>query len=97
LGLLPLRAGEIFVLGLPPGKRHRGVGYLPQSKAFVQTFPATVAELIVANRHGAWPRRLGAEDRERARAVLARVGGAGLLLRPLPALSAPQTPRPSPA
>src|SRR5262249_50661327 len=44
LGLLPMRAGTIEVLGLPPGKRHRSVGYLPQSKAFAPSFPATVAE-----------------------------------------------------
>lgn len=87
LGLLPLRAGAIEVLGLPPGKGRRTVGYLPQSKGFAQSFPATVAELIVANRHGAWPRRLGAADREQARAVLARVGGEKLLDRPLRGLS----------
>src|SRR5262249_28515299 len=59
----------------------------PQSKAFAQGFRASVAELTGANRHGAWPRRLGAEDRERARAVLARVGGDKLLDRPLRGLS----------
>jgi zinc transport system ATP-binding protein len=87
LGLLPLRAGAIEVLGLPPGTAQRTVGYLPQTKGFGQTFPATVAEVIVANGHGAWPLRLRAEDREKARAVLVRVGGEKLLDRPLRRLS----------
>ena len=93
LGLLSLREGEIEVLGQPPGKPHKTVGYLPQSKAFAPNFPASVAELITANRLGAWPRRLGAEDVERARAVLARVGGEKLLHRPLKGLSGGETQR----
>ena len=93
LGLLPLRAGEIEVLGQPPGRAQRTVGYLPQTKAFAQGFPASVAELIAANRRGAWPRQLGAEERERARAVLVRVGGEKLLDRPLRGLSGGETQR----
>ena len=48
-------------------------------KAFNPTFPARVVDVIVANRRGAWPVRVGASDRERARAALARVGGERLL------------------
>jgi ABC-type Mn2+/Zn2+ transport system ATPase subunit len=87
LGLLPLGAGKIEVRGLPPREARRRVGYLPQTKSFGHAFPASVAELIVANRQGAWPARIGAEDRERARAVLARVGGEKLLDQSLRGLS----------
>jgi ABC-type Mn2+/Zn2+ transport system ATPase subunit len=79
LGLLPLTAGEIEVLGTRPGTSGSAVGYLPQAKAFNPTFPARVVDVIVANRRGAWPVRVSAADREAARAALARVGGERLL------------------
>ncbi len=79
LGLLPLTAGEIEVLGVRPGTSGSAVGYLPQAKAFNPTFPARVVDVIVASRRGAWPVRVSAADREAARAALARVGGERLL------------------
>lgn len=93
LGLLPLRSGRIEVRGLSPRDARRGVGYLPQTKSFAPSFPASAAELIVANRNGAWPVRIGTGDRERARAVLARVGGEKLLDQPLRGLSGGETQR----
>jgi ABC-type Mn2+/Zn2+ transport system ATPase subunit len=78
LGLVPLSAGTIEVLGARPGAS-RAVGYLPQAKTFNPAFPARVVDVIVANRRGAWPVRVGAADREAARAALARVGGERLL------------------
>jgi ABC-type Mn2+/Zn2+ transport system ATPase subunit len=79
LGLVPLSAGVIEVLGARPGASGPAVGYLPQAKAFNPTFPARVVDVIVANRRGAWPVRVGAADREAARAALARVDGERLL------------------
>ncbi len=79
LGLVPLSAGTIEVLGARPGAAGRAVGYLPQAKSFNPTFPARVVDVIVANRRGAWPVRVGAADREAARTALARVGGERLL------------------
>ncbi len=93
LGLLPLRSGRIEVRGLSPREARRGVGYLPQMKSFAPSFPASAAELIVANRNGAWPVRIGTGDRERARSVLARVGGEKLLDQPLRGLSGGETQR----
>jgi ABC-type Mn2+/Zn2+ transport system ATPase subunit len=87
LGLLPLDAGTIEVLGASPLAARRNVGYLPQAKAFHPAFPARVLDLIVANRTGAWPLRVGDADRERARAALARVGGESLLEARLSGLS----------
>jgi ABC-type Mn2+/Zn2+ transport system ATPase subunit len=87
LGLVPLAAGTIEVLGKPPGRARAAVGYLPQVKGFNASFPARAVEMIVANRQGAWPLRVSAADRERARAALARVGGERLLEAPLRGLS----------
>jgi ABC-type Mn2+/Zn2+ transport system ATPase subunit len=87
LGLVPLSAGEIEVLGARPGASRSAVGYLPQAKAFNPAFPAHVVDVIVANRRGAWPVRVGGADREAARAALARVGGEPLLDAPLRGLS----------
>jgi ABC-type Mn2+/Zn2+ transport system ATPase subunit len=87
LGLVPLSAGEIEVLGTRPGAAGSGVGYLPQAKGFNPTFPARVVDVIVANRRGAWPLRVAAAEREAARAALARVGGEALLDAPLRGLS----------
>ena len=93
LGLLAPDAGSVEVLGGPPERARRRVGYLPQRKAFVRDFPATSAELVLANRSGSWPLRIGREDREAARAALARVGGEHLLDRPLSSLSGGETQR----
>ena len=79
LGLVPLSAGSIEVLGDSPAAARARVGYLPQAKAFNPTFPARVVDVITANRRGVWPLRVSAADRERARATLARVGGEHLL------------------
>ncbi|HVO10629.1 MAG TPA: ABC transporter ATP-binding protein [Vicinamibacteria bacterium] len=87
LGLLTPSAGELTVLGRPPQEARRHVGYLPQAKAFNAGFPASAAELILANQRGAWPVRVSAAGRERARQALARVGGERLLEAPLRALS----------
>jgi ABC-type Mn2+/Zn2+ transport system ATPase subunit len=87
LGLVPLAAGEIEVLGSRPGTSGSAVGYLPQSKAFNPTFPARVVDVIVANRRRAWPVRVSSADREAARAALARVGGERLLDAGLKGLS----------
>jgi ABC-type Mn2+/Zn2+ transport system ATPase subunit len=87
LGLVPLQAGSIEVLGAPPGAAAAAVGYLPQTKPLGTALPARAAELIVAAQRGAWPLRLGAADRERARELLARVGGERLLDAPLRGMS----------
>jgi ABC-type Mn2+/Zn2+ transport system ATPase subunit len=88
LGLVPLSAGAIEVLGAQPGVAASAVGYLPQAKSFNSAFPAQVVDVIVANRRGAWPLRVKAAEREAARAALARVGGETLLDARLRGLSA---------
>ena len=75
LGLLEPTAGTIEVLGKPLAQAHRAVGYVPQRKNFDRSFPARSVDLIVAAIRGSWPLRVRSDERERARAVLARVGG----------------------
>jgi ABC-type Mn2+/Zn2+ transport system ATPase subunit len=87
LGLLPLQAGQIQVLGATPRAARPQVGYVPQVKTFNPAFPARVAEVIAANRLGRWPLRLSTTERDRARAALAQVGGERLLDAPLGGLS----------
>ncbi len=87
LGLVTPVAGDIAVLGRPPREARRQVGYLPQAKVFNPGFPARSVELILANQRGAWPLRVSAAERERARLALARVGGERLLEAPLRGLS----------
>ncbi|MGD8895631.1 MAG: metal ABC transporter ATP-binding protein [Acidobacteriota bacterium] len=87
LGLQPLRAGHVEVLGTTPHAARPRVGYVPQVKSFNTAFPARVADVIVANRRGSWPLRLGTEEREAARTALAAVGGERLLDESLTGLS----------
>jgi len=66
LGLVPLAAGEVEVLGARPGSAGSAVGYVPQAKSFNPTFPARVVDVIVANRRGSWPIKISPPDREAA-------------------------------
>jgi ABC-type Mn2+/Zn2+ transport system ATPase subunit len=93
LGLLPPSAGSLRVFGESPEAARRFVGYLPQRKGFAPDFPALVVELVVAGQKGTWPVRVTRVERERALATLARVGGEGLVDRPLAALSGGETQR----
>lgn len=93
LGLLAPSAGTLLVFGEPPLAARRLVGYLPQRKGFAQDFPATVVELVVAGRRGAWPLRVKRDEREWALSLLARVGGEALADRPVAGLSGGETQR----
>jgi len=86
-GLVPLTSGSIEVLDERPGSKSAAVGYLPQTKSFSRSFPARVVDVITAAQRGVWPFRVSGPERERARAVLARVGGEPLVDTPLGALS----------
>jgi zinc/manganese transport system ATP-binding protein len=46
LGLLPLSAGESTVLGRPPARGRREVGYLPQHRSFVVDAPLRARDLV---------------------------------------------------
>jgi ABC-type Mn2+/Zn2+ transport system ATPase subunit len=87
LGLVRPDEGTVRVLGEAPKAARAHVGYLPQRKAFSLDFPASAAELILAQQRGAWPLHVSPQERERARAALLRVGGEPLLDKPLRGLS----------
>ena len=94
LGELRPRFGEVRVLGEAPERARRRVGFVPQSVEFDPDFPISVLESVMLGR-GA-PRALGGfrrDDREAARAALARVGLADLGGRPFAALSGGQRQR----
>ena len=71
----------------------REIGYVPQRKGFDRDFPARAIDLIVAALRGRWPVAIRADERERARAVLAKLGGERLLDKPLAGLSGGETQR----
>jgi zinc transport system ATP-binding protein len=93
LGLIQPTAGQIRIHGVHPLRARGKVGYVPQRKSFDRDFPARAVELIVAALRGEWPGHVRPDERDRARAVLVRVGGERLLDKPLAALSGGETQR----
>jgi ABC-type Mn2+/Zn2+ transport system ATPase subunit len=88
LGLVPLAAGQIDVLGRPAGERAsraNGIGYVPQRHAFPPDFPAHALDVV---RLGRLHQREGrAQERRAAEEALVRVGIAELAGRPVGRLS----------
>jgi ABC-type Mn2+/Zn2+ transport system ATPase subunit len=93
MGLIPVTAGDIKIGGQDVAAGHHKVGYVPQRKAFDRDFPARAIDLIVAALRGKWPAKITADERERARAVLQKIGGERLLDKPLSGLSGGETQR----
>ncbi len=94
LGLLPIDAGRIEVLGRPPGPAAggRGIGYVPQRERIPVGFPATVRDVVAMGRlrPGRPFRRPDASDRLEVERALGRVGIAELGDRPVGRLSGGQ-------
>jgi ABC-type Mn2+/Zn2+ transport system ATPase subunit len=93
LGLLPISEGRIAIGGEDIAAGHHAIGYVPQRKGFDRDFPARAVELIVAALRGRWPASIRPEERERARAALAKLGGERLIDKPLSGLSGGETQR----
>jgi ABC-type Mn2+/Zn2+ transport system ATPase subunit len=93
MGLLPVTQGSIRIGGEGVVAGHHKVGYVPQRKGFDRDFPARAVDLIVAALRGTWPGRIKPEERERARAALAKIGGERLIDKPLSGLSGGETQR----
>ena len=93
MGLLPVTSGTIRIAGQDVVVGHHKVGYVPQRKGFDRDFPARAVDLIVAAARGTWPGRIKPEERERARSVLAKIGGERLIDKPLASLSGGETQR----
>jgi ABC-type Mn2+/Zn2+ transport system ATPase subunit len=93
LGLIPVTSGTITIGGQSVAAGHHKIGYVPQRKAFDRDFPARAVDLIVAALRGRWPAKVLPAERERARAVLAKIGGERLLDKSLSGLSGGETQR----
>lgn len=92
LGLLPISAGEIRVLGAPPGRHNARIGYLPQRRAFDPATRVRGLDIVRLGWDGdRWgvplPGRSGREARNRVREVIALVGAEGYAHRPIGQLS----------
>jgi manganese/iron transport system ATP-binding protein len=76
LGLVPVVAGRIEVLGTTPVAARGRVAYVPQAEALDPAFPITVGDVVLQGRYRAvgWVRRPGKADRKVAGDALAMVG-----------------------
>jgi zinc transport system ATP-binding protein len=76
LGLVQPDSGSVTVLGTPPEKGRRSVGYVPQFTEFDKVFPISVWEFVMMGRlpRSALARRYSSGDREKAIGALKRVG-----------------------
>ncbi len=92
MGLVPLRAGQIFIHGQPLGAHHDCVAYVPQREEVDWRFPVTVADVVMMGRYGhlGWLRRPDAHDRAIVQRSLEQLGIAELAERPIGDLSGGQ-------
>ncbi|MEU0560359.1 ABC transporter ATP-binding protein [Dactylosporangium sp. NPDC006015] len=76
LGLVPVTAGTITVLGKPPAAARRDVAYVPQADTLDPEFPISVAQVVLMGRYRrtGWLRGPGRADRRIAAEALAQVG-----------------------
>ena len=87
LGLVAPEAGSVRVLGHPPGRDARRIGYVPQVKTLDRTFPAEVIDLVCSGLNHAWPFWRTRRATAQARAALDTVGAADLAHAMLSGLS----------
>ena len=93
LGVIPLAAGEAFVLGEPAGIANRDIGYLPQRRSFDSSLRVRGIDVVRLGLDGdrfglPWP--WSAKNREagrRVRDVIERVDASAFAMRPIGELS----------
>jgi zinc/manganese transport system ATP-binding protein len=89
LGLLPAAAGQVRVLGQPPGRASDRIGYLPQRRSFDPSARIRGTDIVRLGLDGdRWgvPLPFGARGRaaaRRVREVIELVGAAGYAARPV--------------
>ena len=95
LGLVPVAAGRVEVLGQPVSAKRRLIAYVPQRGSVDWDFPTSVLDVVMMGRYGAlgWFRRPGAAERERATDALGQVGMADFAGRQISELSGGQQQR----
>ncbi len=95
MGILPIDAGRISVLGRPPREGRALVAYVPQRDEVDWDFPITVREAVEMGRYArvGWLRRLRASDRRAAGDAMERLGLTPFADRQVGALSGGQRQR----
>jgi manganese/iron transport system ATP-binding protein len=75
LGLVPVTAGSVTVLGRAPAESRGSIAYVPQADSLDPEFPVSALDVVLMGRYRriGWGRRPKAADREAARAALADV------------------------
>jgi zinc/manganese transport system ATP-binding protein len=96
LGLIPVSAGRVTVLGDRPGQRNRRIGYLPQRRAFDPATRVRGVDIVRLGLDGdrwgmplpTWfPRSSGRAAQRRVDEVIDLVGATGYARRPIGQLS----------
>jgi manganese/iron transport system ATP-binding protein len=95
VGLLPLRAGKIFIHDLPLGHHLDCVAYVPQREEVDWRFPVTVRDVVLMGRFGHlnWMQRPGRGDQTIVRKSLEQMGIADLAEQSISDLSGGQQQR----
>ena len=89
LGLVKPSQGRVSVLGNPPNKARRLMGYVPQYNLFDRDFPLSALEVVLMGRYGQVGlfKRYSKEDKKLALNALASVGMLELKHRQIGSLS----------
>jgi manganese/zinc/iron transport system ATP- binding protein len=95
LGLVPVAAGSIEILGSDDPGQRRLIGYVPQRGSADWTFPTSALDVVTMGTYGqlGWFRRPGRAERERAMAALDQLGMADYAGRQISQLSGGQQQR----
>lgn len=97
MGFVPLRSGEVEILGMPrdAALKQNLVAYVPQAEEVDWTFPVLVKDVVMMGRYGhmGWLRRPASRDQAMVAAALERVGMSGLAGRQIGELSGGQKKR----
>jgi zinc/manganese transport system ATP-binding protein len=95
LGLLPVAAGRVEVLGAPPRRGNRRIGYVPQNYTAALGEAVRCRDLVTLGLTGGrfGLRRTSPADRARVQSALERVGAAGYADRRMSELSGGQQQR----
>lgn len=95
LGLVPLRRGQVELLGRSPAEARPQVAYVPQREAVDWQFPVVVSDVVMMGRvgHIGYGRRPAPEDYDVVHSALARVGLSDYYNTPISDLSGGQQQR----
>ncbi len=95
MGIVPPVSGWVKIFGEPASRALGRVGYVPQRESVDWDFPVNVMDVVLMGRYGrlGLGRRVGAKEREIARACLEKVGMLPLADRQIANLSGGQQQR----